>query len=63
MGENSPNLVTLLRADFLPSFFVAILSDRCLHESKHELARYGFCFMLGASHHHKDDVGCTNTPL
>jgi hypothetical protein len=22
-----------------------------------------FCFMLGASHHHKDDVGCTSTPL
>jgi hypothetical protein len=22
-----------------------------------------FCFMPGASHHHKDDVGCTGTPF
>jgi hypothetical protein len=30
-------------------FFVALLSDRCLHdESKHELARYGFLFYAGS---------------
>jgi hypothetical protein len=43
-------------------FFVAILSVHRVHKSG-SWSDMPFCLMPGASHHHKDVVGCTGAPF